>query len=323
MRPQIPTVLLLILLLLPAGLAFSASGLDEQERQPAASELIETIVVTGQRPGVLKKLMQDFILEIGVPASSNRGYARWRDRLCVGVYNLPDQTMAQYIADKITLTALEVGLKTGSPGCEPNLRIVFSPDARELASKMVEDSPTMFRPFGGIDGTTQGLVALESFKNSQAPVRWWQITMMVNEFGEPAIILPGINDFILNSETGDMLYPMVRGEVSRLKSGIQDVLWGSLVIIDVNKLGNAKWPQLADYLAMVSLAQIDPNGKPSGYDSILNLFSADTPPLGMTDMDRTYLRALYEMDTMMLPHTQRGVFSSQMVRALRKIEDEK
>ncbi len=28
----------------------------------------------------------------------------------------------------------------------------------------------------------------------------------------------------------------------------------------------------------------------------------------------TYLRALYEMDTMMLPHTQRGLFSSRMVR---------
>ena len=38
-------------------------------------------------------------------------------------------------------------------------------------------------------------------------------------------------------------------------------------------------------------------------------------------MDRTYLRALYEMDTMMLPHTQRGVFANRMVRALLKMDD--
>jgi hypothetical protein len=42
----------------------------------------------------------------------------------------------------------------------------------------------------------------------------------------------------------------------------------------------------------------------------------------MTDMDRIYLRALCEMDTMMLPHTQRGVFSSTMVRVQREMEME-
>ena len=113
----------------------------------------------------------------------------------------------------------------------------------------------------------------------------------------------------------------LRGQVSRLKSTLSDAIWGSLVIVDAGKLGNVKWPQLADYLAMVSLAQVDPNGRPSGYDSILNLFSTDTPPRGMTDMDRTYLRALYEMDTMLLPHMQRGVFSNRMVRELREMEN--
>jgi hypothetical protein len=254
--------------------------------------------------------MEDFIIEIGDPASRGRGYARWRDRLCVGVYNLPDQTVAQYIADKITVTALESGLKTGSPGCQPNLHIIFSPDARELASTMVEDSPSMFRPFGNTEGTTQGVAALEQFKTSEAPVRWWQITMVVDETGQPAIELPGLGT------------PVVRGVASRLKSPINDAIWGSLIIVDAGKLDNVKWPQLADYLAMVSLAQVDSNARPSGYDSILNLFSAGNPPRGMTDMDRTYLRALYEMDTLTLPYTQRGVFSNMMVRVLRKMENE-
>lgn len=307
---RIATVVLVVSLLLPTGLAFSASGPDAQEPQPAASVDIETIVVTGQRPGVLKALMMDFILEIGDPATRGRGYARWRDPVCVGVYNLPNRSVAQYIADRISLIALETAaLKTGSPGCEPNLHIVFSPDARELASRMVEDSPRMFRPFGGTEGTTQGLVALEQFKSSEAPVRWWQITMVVDEHGYPAVPLPGWG----NSTT-------VRGVASRLKSPINDAIWGSLVIVDAGKVKDLSWPQLVDYLAMVSLAQVNPNAQPSGYDSILNLFSDDTPPLRMTDMDHIYLRSLYEMDTMMLPHTQRGVFSSMMVRVQRKTE---
>jgi len=309
--PPIARFVLVASLLLTAAFATAADGTDETELRLPAGEDMEDIVVIGQRPGVLRRLMFDFLVEIGDPVSSSRGYARWWDRLCVGVYNLPDQRVAQYVADKITIAALEVGLRTESPGCQPNLRVVFSPDGRELASRMVEESPFMFRPFGNTEYTTQGVTALEHFKTSDAPVRWWQITMVVDEVGNPAIQLPGL-------ET-----PEVRGVASRLKSPISDALLGSLIIVDAGRLGNVQWPQLADYLTMVSLAQINPDARPSGYDSILNLFSADNPPRGMTDMDRAFLRALYEMDTMVLPYTQRGTFSNTMVRVLRDMENGK
>ena len=191
MRQQITNLVLVVSLLLPACLAFSASEPDQSESQPPGGDDIENFVVTGRRPGVLRQLMDDFIVEIGTPSSPNRGYARWRDRLCVGVYNLPDQSAAHYIADKITLTALDVGLKTGRPGCDPNLHIVFSPDARALASTMVDESPRMFMSYGGTEGTTLGRAALEQFRTSDATVRWWQITMIVDEFGYVAISLPG------------------------------------------------------------------------------------------------------------------------------------
>jgi hypothetical protein len=38
------------------------------------------------------------------------------------------------------------------------------------------------------------MAALEQFKTSEAPVRWWQITMVVDEVGNHAIVLPGIRD---------------------------------------------------------------------------------------------------------------------------------
>lgn len=310
MRQQIANIVIVASLLLSPGTAFSANGPDEPELESPVDEDIESIIVSGQRPEFLRQLMQDFIVEIGDPTSRSRGYARWQHRLCVGIYNLPDQTTAQFIADTISLIALETGLQTGSPGCKPNLQIVFSPDARELASTMVEDSPRMFRPFGGAGETTQGIAALEQFKTSEAPVRWWQITMAVDETGLPAIDLPGVDA------------PLMRGVASRLTSTISDEIWGNLIIVDAGKVANVTWPQLADYLAMVSLAQVDPNALPSGSDSILNLFRADTPPSGMRDIDRTYLRALYEMDAMLLPQVQRGTFPSRMVRVQRKMEDE-
>lgn len=303
-------------MLLFTATAWSATPAESVAPEPLAPEPeldanIEQITITGQRPSTLRKLMNEFVLEIGDPVASHRGYARWQQRLCVGVYNLPDAAIARYLADKISLIALESGVDTSSPDCRPNLHIVFSPDARALANSMVEDAPLMFRPYGNASETTQGRDALEQFRNSDAAVRWWQITMVVDEMGAPAITLqfPGAE--------GDMV-PVYRGMASRLKTPLTDVIWGELVIVDAKKVGRVSWPQLAGYLAMVSLAQIDPDGQPSRYPSILNLFSATRPPPGLTDMDRVYLRSLYAMHEHMFPHTQRGILANQMMLELRK-----
>lgn len=310
----IPRIFPLLLLAAPS----LPSESDESETQAPETASIETIIVTGRKREDQRQLMLDFVLEIGDPANRSRGYARWERRLCVGVYGLRDQATAQYIADKITAIALENDITTGKPGCRPNLHIIFSPNAGELATKMVEDSPDMFRPFGNTEGTTQGPEALEQFKTSEAAVRWWQITMMVDEVGNPAIVLPGIVD-----ANGEPLVPRVRGHASLVRSGISDAILANLIIVDAGKLNNVRWRQLADYLAMVSLAQINPDSAPSNYQSILNLFTADNPPLEMTDMDRIYLRSLYEIDTRMMPYTQRGVLSNRMVLVQRKLEEGK
>jgi hypothetical protein len=340
MRQLIVNAVLASLLFVMAARAFAAGGPDpvaevgeeageaalvetgeesgQQDREaPIDDEVFDEMVITGQRASVMRKLMNDFIIEIGEPASSARGYARWRHPLCTGVYNLPQET-AQYVADKLTITALELGLKTGSPGCSPNLHIVFSPDALALATHLVDTSPKLFRPFGGAGGTTRGLGALEKFRNSQAPVRWWQITMVVDEWGSPAISLPGCQLVLDGDSCGS---PTVRGTASRLKAPISDEIWASLIIVDVSKLDDVKWPQLMDYLAMIGLAQIDPEGRPAGYDSILNLFSAGNSPKVMSEMDRIYLQALYSMDLMTFPHAQRGILSSRMIRTLREMTE--
>lgn len=309
MRRCFTTLLLVTLWSLGLARAESVLAAEEPAPAPAAGDVIEDIVVRGQRPERVRELLLDFIVDIGDP-SLDRGYARWENRLCVGVYNVPDTQAAQYIADKITLVALEVGLKTGSPGCRPNLSIVFSPDGRELAAKMVQETPLLFRPFGNTSGTTQGEAALEQFQTSDAAVRWWQITMVVDEIGMPAIELIGVPGI-----------PQARGEVSRIKSGVKDALWGNLIIVDVRKLANVKWPQLADYLAMVALAQIAPDSPPSDHDSILNLFNADHKPDGLTPTDLAYLRALYTLNTNIMPFTQRGAFANRMVYELGRIGD--
>lgn len=63
-----------------------------------------------------------------------------------------------------------------------------------------------------------------------------------------------------------------------------------------------------------TLVQIKPDADPSGYDSILGLFTASSPPDGLTGWDRSYLRAVYDMDRQILPGAQRSQIVSLMQR---------
>ena len=56
--------------------------------------------------------------------------------------------------------------------------------------------------------------------------------------------------------------------------------------------------QLADYIAFVALAQVDPEADLSRFESILNLFQpGGLDTTGLSPWDRAYLDGLYDMQT--------------------------
>ena len=91
-------------------------------------------------------------------------------------------------------------------------------------------------------------------------------------------------------------------------------MWRVLIIVDSTKLTGTTWQQLGDYLALVSLAQIDLGTSPKTFDSILNLFTNPAAYSGLTDWDRTYVRSLYEFDQERKPQLQRSALTSEMLR---------
>ena len=101
---------------------------------------------------------------------------------------------------------------------------------------------------------------------------------------------------------------------SRIHNGTRDDLRNVIIVVDATKLAGTTWQQLADYLAVVSLAQVDPDASPAAYDSILNLFSNPAAYSGLTDWDRSYVRALYEFDQERRVEAQEGDLVSKMTR---------
>lgn len=271
--------------------ALLATPLQTQEPAPQEPVTLEDVTVTG-RP--LDAMIRNFVSEVAEP-NRGRGLARWDDQICVGVANLRPET-AQYLADRISTVAEDVGLVPGAPGCAPTLLVVATDDGEALARSMVETRRRAFRMGGS--GMDRGGHALEDFVETDRPVRWWQMAMPVDsETGQRATRMPGDCEGMacLGGEGSAIAFaPQIEVfAASRLRTQIVDRLTRTIVIVDVDDVADLSIVQLADYIAMVSLAQIDPEADTSGYASVLNVIDDPTSAAGLMDWDKAYLDGLY------------------------------
>ena len=288
---------------------------------PAATPTDEEVIVRGRRMSEIEddlRIQVDaFIDEIVALPFGKRGFARWDRSVCVGVHNLSREP-AQYLVDRISLLAAEVGLTPGEPGCNPQVIVVFTVDGKATARHLVDEAPSAFRPTAN-SGVHRGVAALNRFADTDAPVRWWQLSMPVDaRTGDVAIRLASAAGTPTLGPQGvaQAALPTVNvAGPSRIHSGVRDELQQVLIIVDSTKLvPGTTWQQLGDYLAVVSLAQIDLETNPTAFDSILNLFTNPKAYSGLTDWDRSYVRALYAFDQERNPTQQKGDLMSRMVR---------
>lgn len=295
----------------PVGPAGQVQVQTEAQTQTQAPVRLEDIVVDHRR---LEETVRDFVGEVGAPPP-RRGLARWTGELCVGAVNVR-RDVGQAVVDRVSEVALDLGLEIGEPGCTPNVVIVFTADSTALADAMVEENRRAFRL--GIGGLDRGNPALRDFRTVDRPVRWWHVSVPVNsDNGTIAVRLPGDVD-----NRGNPSAPTIAVfAASRLNSQIRDDLNKVMIVVDVDGLQGINLAQLADYLAFVSLAQVDPDGDTAGWDTVLNLFDAPTAVDGLTEWDRTYLTSLYRVQggpiRRINPQSQASVMANDMARRWR------
>lgn len=282
------------LLAAPLPVSADVSRAAAARQDPAAAGpavQLEDVVVSGR---TLDRLIRDFVGEVAEP-NRNRGLARWTDRVCVGVANL-DAEVAQYLTDRISTVATDIGLTAGAPGCTPNILVVATDDAQGLARRLTGERRRAFRMGGA--GMDRGGAALRDFVATDRPVRWWQMAMPIDsETGGRAVRIPGDCEGVqcAGGENSVLAFaPQIKVfAASRVRTQIVDSLLRAVVIVDVDDVQNVSALQLADYIAMVSLAQIDPDADTGSYASILNVFDAPGSSDSLTDWDRAYLDGLY------------------------------
>lgn len=292
-----------------AAIATAQSWAQSAGTQTAVeAQAPDEVIVRGRRMSEvedeLRVMVDEFVGEVVAP-SLGRGLARWNRRVCIGVSNV-NRSAGQYLADRISRLAVDVGLNVGEPGCVPDVIVLFTTDGAATAAQMVDTEPTMFRPAANQGGSTLGRAALDDFVQSDRAVRWWHVSLPVDARNhEPAIWMPRME----RAPSVNVAGP------SRIHDGVVDDLMRVFIVVDSRKLAGTTWQQLGDYLAVVSLAQIDPDANPRAFDTILNLFSNPKAYSGLTDWDHSYVRALYEYDQERVPKLHLSLVASEMVRS--------
>ena len=270
---------------------------------PAAAQPMtqsEELVVTGER---LHEMVRGFIEELQPPALSEGQMARWDSRLCPLVAGIPAR-QAQFVIDRISQRAFGLGLRPGASGCRANVLIFITPDADVLAQALAGDRALVAYYNNAEYGNTPGREALAQFVASDAPVRWWHVAQTVSRSG---VVLDGEGDVV--GSDGTRLHTPTRQDFNR-----------AMIIVDARQAEGLSFGALADYLAMVTLAQLEAGADTSQTPSILNLFAERAagrePAPEMTEWDLAYLEGLYAA-----PRNAPNVRTQQ--RAIsRRMEDE-
>ena len=265
-------------MLLTSLAAAAALALQPAPAEKPPEDATVSGVVISAPPLDEKKAIESFVEAVAADSGNGR-IARWDRKVCAGVAGVKPE-YAQLVADRIAAASLKVGLEVGEPDCKVNVLVVFTADADGFVQRVMKNHPHAFSRYDL--EMTSGRAAFRRFQNSDAPVRWWHVTHRVTEDG-------------VRYNSGDQVQVYSTGRIS---SRTRDDFDRATVVVDVKKVGQVRFAALADYLAFVSLAQIDPAAQPKTGSSILNLFAdkeAGTEPSeGLTAWDVAYLTGVYE-----------------------------
>lgn len=270
--------------------AMGAAWAQTPEASPPANvqalEGPDHVVITG-RP--VEDVARDFVGAIAAAPKTEDQLGRWDRRICPGLIGMVPK-YGQPVLDRIAQRAIQVGLDVGEPGCSANILILVTTDPDGIAQQLFDEHRDALGWYHRTGRRTLGRSELKKFLQSDAPVRWWHVSKTVTRDGldvSGTAGKPGAEYPIYN----------VTGGASRLSRSTRQDFASAFVIVDAREMRGFPLGALADYVAMVVLAQLDAEADTSDYATVLNLFdlrdAGAVTPAGMTEWDLAYLQGLY------------------------------
>jgi hypothetical protein len=240
--------------------------------------------------------------------------ARWQGEVCAGVFGL-DTATARIVTERVKEISKMVGAKTpANDACDLNVRVIFSDDPQKIMDQIRAASPDDlgYYPPGGA----------EDVATVRHPIQAWYVTGTVDQRG---MVLRDGPATAANMCTGDDVRNgrcRTAAKGGLLGSGASTILAGVTIVVNTKMFGVENIREVADYVAMLTLAPAKSFSSCRDLPSITNLTSLGCDlarrATAISENDLAYLRAVYKTDPKQTPAAQRRTLISLMAENLAK-----
>jgi hypothetical protein len=259
-------------------LAPVTASVPEPSTETGAAKLDSVTVTAERQRQILEQRINTFVSLIAMP-SWTEGIARWQVPICPVVAGASPGN-AEYFQGRVSQVAQESGMPA-SPrmrDCSPNFVVVLTPEPEEFLRSWWARNPKLFSKNRGARG-------IYRFIESDDAIRVWYNACSVAPGG--TFTLRGIPDCDTGMPGSRLTYDSVRA------------IYSAIVVVDAGQIDGLNVGQVADYIAMIGLAQIRTASDLGDLPSILRLFAdaGPAPPQGLTSWDKSFLKSLYESES--------------------------
>ena len=228
-----------------------------------------------------EQAIREFVISVAEIGRSHQ-IGRWGMEVCPEVVGVAP-AQAEFIAQRIGEVAAPLELRRRTSECRTTLLVIVSNDAAGIALHFARLYPITLR--------TDGQAKLNLFAHTSRPVRWITVTDLCGT----RCALPN----------------------SRITLPTHPEFQAMLILVDARQIAGFSLGELADYLAMVALANPRP-GANHEEQSVLSMFDRPRPadgPFALTETDRSFLAGLYRMNPYLSAQSQRESIERHMRRA--------
>ncbi|HTC14644.1 MAG TPA: hypothetical protein VK695_02455 [Steroidobacteraceae bacterium] len=255
---------------------------------------LPTVTVQAQREQ-LRQQVNQFVAQTIVRPHNDDSLLRWDTPICPLVAGLPRE-QGEFFLQRISQAARDAKAPLAGEKCRPNLYVIVAANPANFLKLWWRHDVRLF-------STANGVVPVQRFIDTPRAVRVWYNNQAIDPASgaqvEPLLaqsLGPGgaSVSFPVNYLPGRMS--------SRLQHMMVRNVQSAIVIIDAQQMSGFEIGQLADYVSMVSLAEINLDKDVGNIPSILTLFRHPAEaPQELTVWDRSLLHAVYtsrQQDTM-------------------------
>lgn len=285
-----------------------------------ATPRIENVTVTGART---RQAIEGFVQSLAVPTHVTGKIARWEDGICPTLVGLK-RAFAGFILKRVKDIAAQAGAPVNAKSdCAPNIAIVFTTQPQALLDNMKKKQPQLL---GYYDNSSQ----LDALARISRPIQAWYTTATRDLRGNVEVdggktagtgldisyACPPPQDGMCTLHLSNAHGASVTG--NRLGDGMRSTLYTVVIVANPDRLVDDEMGTLADYIAMLALAQVNTPDACQTLPSILNLLAGACAGKSnaLTGNDLGYLTALYKMSPDRTIQVQRGEMTYQMQQSL-------